>query len=105
MNRLRTRLILVFFLATVLPLGLTLWTSLALLEQSLKLAPLTELDVVSQSLQKTGRELFKESEELLKRDAAEGRIEPRHLTPSQAQSFWDSGKTEWPELAGTNGDR
>ena len=29
MNRLRTRLILVFVLATVLPLGLTLWTSLA----------------------------------------------------------------------------
>ena len=65
MNRLRTRLILVFVLATVLPLGLTLWTSLALLERSLKLAPLSELDEVSQSLQKTGRELFKESEELL----------------------------------------
>ena len=71
MNRLRTRLSLVFILATVLPLGLTLWTSLALLEQSLKIAPLAELDKVSESLQKTGRELFKESEELLKRDAAD----------------------------------
>src|SRR6204780_5360132 len=105
MNRLRTRLILVFVLATVLPLGLTLWTSLALLEQSLKLAPLAELDEVSQSLQKTGRELFKESEELLKRDAAEGRIEPKHLTPAEAASFWESGKTEWSELAGKQGDR
>ncbi len=92
-------------LATALPLGLTLWTSIALLEQSLKLAPLQELDQVAQSLQKTGRELFKESEELLKRDAAEGRIAPRHLTPSEAQSFWDSGKTEWSELGGTQGDR
>ena len=105
MNRLRTRLILVFVLATVLPLGLTLWTSLALLEQSLKLAPLAELDEVSQSLQKTGRELFKESEELLKRDAAEGRIAPRHLTPAEAASFWESGKTDWSELAGKQGDR
>ena len=105
MNRLRTRLILVFVLATVLPLGLTLWTSLALLERSLKLAPLRELDEVSQSLQKTGRELFKDSEELLKRDVAEGKIEPRHLKPEEAPSFWESGKTEWSELGGDNGDR
>ena len=105
MNRLRTRLILVFVLATTLPLGLTIWTSLALLERSLRLAPLAELDHVSQSLQKTGRELYKNSEELLKRDAAEGKVEPRHLTPAEAQDFWDSGKTEWFELAGNQGDR
>jgi two-component system, NtrC family, nitrogen regulation sensor histidine kinase NtrY len=105
MNRLRTRLILVFVIATILPLGLTLWTSLALLERSLKLAPLAELDEISQSLQKTGRELYKESEELLKRDAAQGSVAPRHLTPAQAQQFWDSEKTEWFELAGNRGDR
>jgi len=105
MNRLRTRLILVFVLATTLPLGLTIWTSLALLVRSLRLAPLAELDHVSQSLQKTGRELYKNSEELLKRDAAEGKVEPRHLTPAEAQDFWDSGKTEWFELAGNQGDR
>jgi len=105
MNRLRTRLILVFVLATILPLGLTLWTSLALLERSLKLAPLAELDEVSQSLQKTGRELYKESQELLKRDAADGTVAPRHRTPAQAQAFWESEKTEWFELAGNQGDR
>ena len=105
MNRLRTRLILVFVLATILPLGLTLWTSLALLERSLKLAPLAELDEVSQSLQKTGRELYKTSEELLKRDAADGKVAPRHLTPSEAQAFWDSEKTERFELAGNQGER
>jgi len=105
LNRLRTRLILVFVLATILPLGLTLWTSLALLERSLKLAPLVELDEVSQSLQKTGRELYKESEELLKHDAAEGKAAPRHLTPAEAEAFWDSEKTERFELAGTEGER
>jgi two-component system, NtrC family, nitrogen regulation sensor histidine kinase NtrY len=105
LNRLRTRLILVFVLATILPLGLTLWTSLALLERSLKLAPLAELDEVSQSLQKTGRELYVVSKELLKRDAADGTIAPRHLRPEEAQAFWDSEKTEGFELAGNQGDR
>jgi nitrogen fixation/metabolism regulation signal transduction histidine kinase len=105
MNRLRTRLILVFVLATILPLGLTLWTSLALLERSLKLAPLAELDEVSQSLQRTGRELYKESEELLKRDAADGKATPRHLAPAEAQAFWESEKAERFELAGNQGER
>jgi two-component system nitrogen regulation sensor histidine kinase NtrY len=105
LNRLRTRLILVFILATILPLGLTLWTSLSLLEKSLKIAPLAELDEISTSLQKTGHELFDDSRELLKRDATEGRATPRHLTPAEAESFWDSGKPEWFELAGNHGDR
>lgn len=105
MNRLRTRLILVFVLATILPLGLTLWTSLTLLERSLKLAPLAELDEVSHSLKQTGHELFLESRELLKRDAQSGAVEPKHLKPAEAQSFWDSEKMEWFELAGNQGDR
>jgi hypothetical protein len=58
MNRLRTRLIAVFLLATLLPLGLTLWTSLNLLERSLQLAPLSQMDALSRSLEKTGRELY-----------------------------------------------
>jgi len=42
---LRTRLIAVFVLATVVPLGLTLWTTLQLLNRSLDLAPDEELRV------------------------------------------------------------
>ena len=61
MNRLRNRLILVFILATLLPLGLTLWTTLSLLDLSRGLAPLAELDAVSRSLETTGRELYHES--------------------------------------------
>ena len=38
-----------------------------------------------------GRCLYQQSSEMLRRDAAEGRIAARHLTPSQAQSFWDDG--------------
>ena len=105
MNRLRNRLILVFVVATLLPLGLTLWTMLNLLERSLNLAPLAELDAVAQSLEKTGRELYKDVRELLRRDAAEGRIEPRKVKPADAPAFWESKVAEQFERAGEQGDR
>src|SRR5512143_28468 len=105
MNRLRTRLIAVFLVATLLPLGLTLWTSLSLLERSLQLAPVTELDGLSQSLEKTGRELYQQARESLRRDAAEGRIQPVELSPADAQAFRERGLDEEFVLAGANGDR
>ena len=71
MTRLRTRLIAVFLLATLVPLGLTIWTALRLLDRSLALAPFSELDELSQSLQKTGREVYQQARESLRRDAAE----------------------------------
>jgi two-component system, NtrC family, nitrogen regulation sensor histidine kinase NtrY len=105
MNRLRTRLIAVFLLATLVPLGLTLWTSLSLLERSLQLAPLNQMDALSQSLEKTGRELYQQARESLRRDAAEGRIQPVELGPADAQPFRDRGLNEEFVLAGANGDR
>jgi len=104
-NRLRNRLIFVFVAATLLPLCLTLWTTLSLLERSLDLAPLADLDAVSKSLEKTGRELYRETRESLHKDAAEGRVKPRRLKPAEAQAFWESGEPEQFELAGDNGDR
>src|SRR6185295_16070539 len=105
MNRLRTRLIAVFLLATLLPLGLTLWTSLSLLERSLQLAPVNELDALSQSLEKTGREVYQQARESLRRDAAEGRIEGVKLSPADAQAFNERGLDQEFVLAGANGDR
>src|SRR6266851_1153264 len=105
MNRLRNRLILVFIAATLLPLCLTLWTTLSLLRHSLALAPFTELDAVSRSLQKTGRELYVQAGELLRRDAAEGRVPPIPLKPAEAQKFWDSGQPDQLELSGDRGNR
>jgi two-component system nitrogen regulation sensor histidine kinase NtrY len=105
MNRLRTRLIAVFLLATLLPLGLTLWTSLSLLERSLQLAPVNELDAMSKSLEKTGRELYRQARESLRRDAAEGRIQPVEPAPADAQAFRERGLDEEFVLAGSNGDR
>jgi two-component system nitrogen regulation sensor histidine kinase NtrY len=105
MNRLRNRLILVFILATLLPVCLTIWTTLSLLELSRGLAPLAELDAVSRSLETTGRELYTISKEALRRDAEEGRVAPRKLAPAEAQAFWDSGEADQFELAGERGDR
>lgn len=105
MNRLRNRLIAVFIVATVVPLGLTLWITVSLLNISLRLAPIAELEAVSKSLEQTGRELYHESCELLRRDAAEGRMPPEKLAPSEAQAFWDSGAAEQFELAGDQGNR
>src|SRR5262245_9680238 len=105
MNRLRNRLIVVFIAATLLPLGLTLWTMLELIERSLGLAPFAELDTVSRSLEKTGRELYRASCEALRRDAADGKIEPRRLPAAEAQSFADSGLSERCELAGPRRNR
>ena len=105
MNRLRTRLIAVFLLATLVPLGLTLWTSLNLLERSLQLAPLAQMDVLSRSLETTGRELYQQARDSLRRDAAEGRAKPVELSPADAQAFRERGLDEEFVLAGANGDR
>jgi two-component system, NtrC family, nitrogen regulation sensor histidine kinase NtrY len=103
MNRLRNRLILVFVLATLVPLGLTLWTTLDLIDRSF--APLIDLGALSGSLETTGRLLYQQSSETLRRDAAGGRIPAQHLTPAQAQSFWDGGAADQVELAGDGGSR
>ena len=105
MNGLRNRLILIFLGATLVPLGLTLWTMRSLLEVSLNLAPLRELDAVSQSLEKTGRELYRASCEALRSDAVQGLLTPRRMTPAEAQAFWESGSAEQFELAGNGYDR
>jgi nitrogen fixation/metabolism regulation signal transduction histidine kinase len=105
MNRLRNRLIVVFILATVVPLGLTLWMTVSLLDISLGLAPVRELDAVSKSLESTGRELYRQSCDLLRRDAADGRVLPEKLAPSNVQPFWDSGAAEQFMLSGEQGSR
>lgn len=104
MNRLRTRLILVFLLATLPPLGLTLWTGLSLL--GYKLTPLLDqLDGLSSALVSTGRELSQQARDALQRDAAEGRATPQHLTPEQAAAFWETNQPFEFDFSGDGGDQ
>ena len=105
MNRLRNRLIAVFVLATLVPLGLTLWVTQSLLELSFDRAPVQELDSLSAALKDTGRELYQQACEALKKDVASGVAQPVHLRPSEAQAFLDRKEEEACELAGDQSDR
>lgn len=112
MNRLRNRLIVVFAVATLVPLLVTAWISVSLLEPSFSGASTKELDQLSRSLEKTGRELYQRTRESLKQDAASGKIAPeRFLAATQAQwpapvqEFYMLGDPERFVLAGTHGDR
>jgi two-component system, NtrC family, nitrogen regulation sensor histidine kinase NtrY len=110
MNRLRNRLIVVFGFATLAPLLVTAWISVSLLE--LSLSPTGELDQVSKSLEKTGRELYQRARESLKTDATLGRLKPQEFTaatrdrwPAAVQEFFASDEADHFTLAGTEGDR
>jgi len=112
MNRLRNRLILIFAAATLIPLGITAWISLTLLDRSLSLASTEELDQVSQSLQKAGHELYLRACESLKQEAERGKIAPQRFPsanrdqwPQALQDFSTSGDADSFVLAGNNGDR
>jgi two-component system nitrogen regulation sensor histidine kinase NtrY len=74
---LRTRLALVFVAATLVPLGATLWLTSILLDQSLRLRPVDQISSLSRSLEKTGREYYRQACEQLKADALSGRATPQ----------------------------
>src|SRR5579872_746199 len=110
-SRLRNRLMLVFLAATLAPIALTLWASI-LLERSLDIAPVREVDELSKSLERVGRKLYQRSCESLKTDASLGRVAPTSYAvadkkhwPSDVAEFWEGGQPEWFSLAGNSGDR
>lgn len=112
MNRLRNRLIGIFLAATLAPLAATLWITTSLLDRSLSYASTGDLDRLSRSLQKAGKELYQRACEALKSDAAAGRLQPaRHLAADRARwsapvkSFFDSGESERFLISGHDGDR
>jgi two-component system nitrogen regulation sensor histidine kinase NtrY len=112
MNRLRNRLILIFAVATLAPLLVTAWVSVSLFDWSLSQASTKELDQVSKSLEKTGRELYQRSCEALKQDAVAARISPQRFVPAAhdqwplaVQEFDASEEPETFVQAGNKGDR
>jgi len=112
MNRLRNRLILIFAVATLAPLLVTAWVSVSLFDWSLSQASTKELDQVSKSLEKTGRELYQRACEALKQDAVAGRTSPQRFVPAAhdqwplaVQEFDASEEPETFVQAGNKGDR
>ncbi|MCC6862286.1 MAG: HAMP domain-containing protein [Bryobacterales bacterium] len=112
MNRLRNRLILIFLAATLAPWAATLWMTTSLLEQSLSYAPVKELDQVSKSLERTGREYYQRAREDLKQQALSGHLTPRVFSPGgrgswpeTVRNFWESGEAERFVISGESGER
>jgi two-component system, NtrC family, nitrogen regulation sensor histidine kinase NtrY len=100
-NRLRTRLILIFVAATFAPVLATVWLTNSLLENSLDYSSPAQLDGISKSLELTGREFYQHMREDLKRQATSGRRQPfkyaaanREAWPDWVASFADGDDPE-----------
>jgi nitrogen fixation/metabolism regulation signal transduction histidine kinase len=111
-NRLRNRLILIFLAATLVPLAGTIWITTSLLEWSLNFSPIDQLDEVSQSLQRTGRELYQRAGDDLKLRAQRGDLTPhRYLAadragwPENVKAFAAGEESDKLVRAGNEGDR
>ena len=112
MHRVRTRLILAFLAATVLPLAATVWITTSLLDRSLAYATTDELDRLSGTFEATVRQLYQRERDVLRQDALAGRVTPifhdalaMAKWPAHLREFWDSGEAERFSLTGVNGDQ
>ena len=112
MARLRNQLIVLLLAATLLPLAATVWWAASLLELSLRYSAAADLDAISRTLERVGREFYQRSRESLKNDAAAGRLAPQRYRasgragwPEAVLEFWDSGQPERFRTAGPKGSR
>jgi len=112
MRSLRTRLIAAFVIATLVPLGATIWVTSLLLERSLGYATTEELDRLSRTLEETVRQFYQRERDALRADANLGRTATTFYTtatqttwPEAVRAFWDSGEGERFGVTGSAGDR
>ena len=101
MNRLRNKLILIFLAATLAPLAATVWLTTRLLAASLDFSTVGDLEALSRSLERTGREFYQHKREDLKLDAEAGKLQPKKFPraaasswPDQVRTFAQSSETE-----------
>ena len=105
MHLLRNKLIVIFVIATLAPLFVTVWISIDLLQRSLSLSPTRELDQISKSLQQTGLEVYQQARASLVEEARAGRSAKRIYTPDERKEFWASRESERFILSGEQGSR
>jgi two-component system nitrogen regulation sensor histidine kinase NtrY len=115
-HSLRNRLVAAFLVATLLPLGATIWITTSLLDRSLGYATTEELDGLSRTLEATMRQFYERERQSLKQDAAAARLTATSFTmdepggasaaaPEAVRAFWESGENERFTLSGPGGDR
>ena len=112
MNRLRNRLIAIFLAATLAPLAATIWVTTSLLEQSLTFTSTSQVDTLSKSLRRIGREFYQRAADDLKEKARAGEVKPFKYVPresgqwpAEVKDFAAGGEAERLTLAGHEGDR
>ncbi len=112
MRRLRTRLIFAFAASTLVPVAITSWVSLSLLNHSLEYNAIRELDETSRALEQTGRDYYHAARALLRQKVAEKKVQPVVYPAAQAaewppdvRDFHDAGEAESFVTAGNDGDR
>jgi two-component system nitrogen regulation sensor histidine kinase NtrY len=88
-NRLRNRLIGIFLAATLVPLAATMWYTTRLLEPTAFLRAADEVNTLSQSLLRTGRDLYQRDCLDLKTRVQKGEVEPH--------KFMAADRASWPE--------
>ncbi len=76
MTRLRDKLLAVFLLATLVPLGLSFYAGSRLLDQSLDAAPVRELEQSLRSLESTGKAVYRQGQDLLRSQLDAGKLQP-----------------------------
>jgi nitrogen fixation/metabolism regulation signal transduction histidine kinase len=111
-RRIRTRLIVAFLAATMLPLAATIWITTTLIDRSLAYATTGELARLSRTLEATVRQFYQHERESLKREAVAGRVTPSQYRladisgwPAAIRAFWESGEHERFAISGESGDR
>jgi nitrogen fixation/metabolism regulation signal transduction histidine kinase len=111
-NRLRTKLVLIFLAATLAPLAATIWITTSLLEESVDTANTVRLDSLSKTLRRVTAEFYTRACADLKRRAESGEIIPRKYTtldratwPDHVKSFAGTFEGEHFFRGGNEGDR
>ena len=111
MRSLRSRLIVAYLLATVVPFAATVWVTMSLIDRSLGYATTQELDRVSKTLERSVRQFYQRERDTLRHDATAGRV-PRlayerdaiATWPETVRAFWESGEPEGFDVSGPGGD-
>jgi nitrogen fixation/metabolism regulation signal transduction histidine kinase len=102
----------IFLAATLAPLATTVWVTTSLLEESLSFSSTSQLDALSKSLQRVGKEFYQRAADDLKQRAQTGQLKPRKYLPQElgqwpqeVKEFAARGEAERFRPAGREGDR
>jgi len=112
MKTLRGKLLSMWLMVTIIPLTLTLWLGHRLIDRSLSLAPIVELDRVSAHLRAAAREHYQAQSIALQQDIDGSKVQPQQYKldararwPEHVAEFWASGETQRIRVTGSKGNQ